>query len=168
MDLHNELIKSIRNVFPDVKKTAQAEQEASEPEENREEDYDVRELEPENMDVEVAPQPDADKTILTRPETVKKETPKAEAVKEEEAETAEKPAETSSADDLDLDALFQETAASLSDEIAHDSVLERQKRNWRKTIQNSRKICRQKTVRKKNPRSAVWKIWKRPWRFRNL
>lgn len=125
VDLHNELIKSIRNVFPDVKKTAQAEQEASEPEENREEDYDVRELEPENMDVEVTPQPDADKTILTRPETVKKETPKAEAVKEEEAETAEKPAETSSADDLDLDALFQETAASLSDEIAHDSVLEK-------------------------------------------
>lgn len=125
VDLHNELIKSIRNVFPDVKKTAQAEQEASEPEENREEDYDVRELEPENMDVEVAPQPDADKTILTRPETVKKETPKAEAVKEEEAETAEKPAETSSADDLDLDALFQETAAGLSDEIAHDSVLEK-------------------------------------------
>src|SRR5699024_6171406 len=77
------------------------------------------------MDVEVAPQPDADKTILTRPETVKKETPKAEAVKEEEAETAEKPEETSSADDLDLDALFQETAASLSDEIAHDSVLEK-------------------------------------------
>lgn len=125
VDLHNELIKSIRNVFPDVKKTAQAEQEASEPEENREEDYDVRELEPENMDVEVAPQPDADKTILTRPETVKKETPKAEAVKEEEPETAEKPAETSSADDLDLDALFQETAASLSDEIAHDSALEK-------------------------------------------
>ena len=125
VDLHNELIKSICNVFPDVKKTAQAEQEASEPEENREEDYDVRELEPENMDVEVAPQPDADKTILTRPETVKKETPKAEAVKEEEAETAEKPEETSSADDLDLDALFQETAASLSDEIAHDSVLEK-------------------------------------------
>ena len=125
VDLHNELIKSIRNVFPDVKKTAQAEQEVSEPEENREEDYDVRELEPENMDVEVAPQPDAGKTILTRPETVKKETPKAEAVKEEEAETAEKPAETSSADDLDLDALFQETAASLSDEIAHDSVLEK-------------------------------------------
>ena len=125
VDLHNELIKSIRNVFPDVKKTAQAEQEASEPEENREEDYDVRELEPENMDVEVAPQPDADKTILTRPETVKKETPKAEAVKEEEAETAEKPEETSSADDLDLDALFQETAASLSDEIAHDSALEK-------------------------------------------
>src|SRR5699024_993257 len=77
------------------------------------------------MDVEVAPQPDADKTILTRPETVKKETPKAETVKEEEPETAEKPAETSSADDLDLDALFQETAASLSDEIAHDSVLEK-------------------------------------------
>lgn len=125
VDLHNELIKSIRNVFPDVKKTAQAEQEASKPEENREEDYDVRELEPENMDVEVAPQPDADKTILTRPETVKKETPKAETVKEEEPETAEKPAETSSADDLDLDALFQETAASLSDEIAHDSVLEK-------------------------------------------
>ena len=125
VDLHNELIKSIRNVFPDVKKTAQTEQEVSEPEENREEDYDVRELEPENMDVEVTPQPDADKTILTRPETVKKETPKAEAVKEEEAETAEKPAETSSADDLDLDALFQETAASLSDEIAHDSVLEK-------------------------------------------
>lgn len=125
VDLHNELIKSIRNVFPDVKKTAQAEQEVSEPEENREEDYDVRELEPENMDVEVAPQPDADKTILTRPETVKKETPKAEAVKEEEPETAEKPEETSSADDLDLDALFQETAASLSDEIAHDSVLEK-------------------------------------------
>ena len=125
VDLHNELIKSIRNVFPDVKKTAQAEQEVSEPEENREEDYDVRELEPENMDVEVTPQPDADKTILTRPETVKKETPKAEAVKEEEAETAEKPEETSSADDLDLDALFQETAASLSDEIAHDSVLEK-------------------------------------------
>ena len=125
VDLHNELIKSIRNVFPDVKKTAQAEQEVSEPEENREEDYDVRELEPENMDVEVAPQPDADKTILTRPETVKKETPKAETVKEEEAETAEKPEETSSADDLDLDALFQETAASLSDEIAHDSVLEK-------------------------------------------
>ena len=125
VDLHNELIKSIRNVFPDVKKTAQAEQEVSEPEENREEDYDVRELEPENMDVEVAPQPDADKTILTRPETVKKETPKAETVKEEEPETAEKPAETSSADDLDLDALFQETAASLSDEIAHDSVLEK-------------------------------------------
>lgn len=125
VDLHNELLKSIRNVFPDVKKTAQAEQEASEPEENREEDYDVRELEPENMDVEVAPQPDADKTILTRPEAVKKETPKAEAVKEEEPETAEKPAETSSADDLDLDALFQETAASLSDEIAHDSVLEK-------------------------------------------
>ncbi|MFR8537506.1 MAG: hypothetical protein ACLVD1_13535 [Lacrimispora saccharolytica] len=125
VDLHNELIKSIRNVFPDVKKTAQAEQEASEPEENREEDYDVRELEPENMDVEVAPQPDADKTILTRPETVKKEAPEAEAVKEEEPETAEKPEETSSADDLDLDALFQETAASLSDEIAHDSVLEK-------------------------------------------
>ena len=125
VDLHNELIKSIRNVFPDVKKTAQTEQEVSEPEENREEDYDVRELEPENMDVEVAPQPDADKTILTRPETVKKEAPEAEAVKEEEAETAEKPEETSSADDLDLDALFQETAASLSDEIAHDSVLEK-------------------------------------------
>lgn len=125
VDLHNELIKSIRNVFPDVKKTAQTEQEVSEPEENREEDYDVRELEPENMDVEVAPQPDADKTILTRPETVKKETPKAEAVKEEEPETAEKPEETSSADDLDLDALFQETAASLSDEIAHDSALEK-------------------------------------------
>ena len=125
VDLHNELIKSIRNVFPDVKKTAQAEQEAFEPEENREEDYDVRELEPENMDVEVAPQPDAGKTILTRPETVKKEAPEAEAVKEEEAETAEKPEETSSADDLDLDALFQETAASLSDEIAHDSVLEK-------------------------------------------
>lgn len=125
VDLHNELIKSIRNVFPDVKKTAQAEQEVSEPEENREEDYDVRELEPENMDVEVAPQPDAGKTILTRPETVKKEAPEAEAVKEEEAETAEKPEETSSADDLDLDALFQETAASLSDEIAHDSVLEK-------------------------------------------
>ena len=125
VDLHNELIKSIRNVFPDVKKTAQAEQEVSEPEENREEDYDVRELEPENMDVEVAPQPDAGKTILTRPETVKKEAPEAEAVKEEEPETAEKSEETSSADDLDLDALFQETAASLSDEIAHDSVLEK-------------------------------------------
>ena len=125
VDLHNELIKSIRNVFPDVKKTAQKEQEVSEPEENREEDYDVRELEPENMDVEVTPQPDADKTILTRPETVKKEAPEAEAVKEEEPETAEKPAETSSTDDLDLDALFQETAASLSDEIAHDSVLEK-------------------------------------------
>ena len=125
VDLHNELIKSIRNVFPDVKKTAQTEQEVSEPEENREEDYDVRELEPENMDVEVAPQPDAGKTILTRPETVKKEAPEAEAVKEEEPETAEKPEETSSADDLDLDALFQETAASLSDEIAHDSALEK-------------------------------------------
>lgn len=125
VDLHNELIKSIRNVFPDVKKTAQTEQEASVPEENREEDYEVRELEPENMDVEVAPQPDADKTILTRPETVKREMPEPEAVKEEEPETAEKPAETSSADDLDLDALFQETAASLSDEIAHDSELEK-------------------------------------------
>ncbi len=48
VDLHNELIRSIRNVFPDVKKNAQQEQAAeTEQKKNHEEDYDVRELEPE-------------------------------------------------------------------------------------------------------------------------
>ena len=112
VDLHNELIRSIRNVFPDARKKEEAEQEET-AQEVRAEEYDVRELEPENMDVEVAPQPDAGRTILTRPDAVKDETVQEKPV--QEVQEQEKP---SLAAELDLEALFQETASALHDEIA--------------------------------------------------
>lgn len=110
VDLHNELIRSIRNVFPDARKKEEAEQEEA-VQEVRTEEYEVRELEPENMDVEVAPQPDAGKTILTRPEAVKEETAQEKQVQEAQEQS-------SPAAELDLEALFQETASALHDEIA--------------------------------------------------
>lgn len=117
VDLHNELIRSIRNVFPDVRKKEEPEQKEA-AQNPQEEDYDVRELEPENMDVEVAPQPDAGKTILTRPETVKEERAAVKPEQEEPEQSKSRPAE-----DLDLEALFQETASTLHDEIVQDSAL---------------------------------------------
>ena len=123
VDLHNELIRSIRNVFPDVKKKEQEQAAETEQNEKSEEDYAVRDLEPERMDVEVTPEPDAGKTILTRPENVKKKTEEPE--KKKEAEPEQEPAPESApgheTEDLDLEALFKETADSLSGEIVHEA-----------------------------------------------
>lgn len=118
VDLHNELIRSIRNVFPDMKKKEEPAQKESAKKEEQEESYDVRELEPENMDVEVAPQPDAGKTILTRPEAVSAE----KAGTEEKTEPEEQP-ESQPAVEFDLDALFRETADALQDEISQNPKL---------------------------------------------
>ncbi len=118
VDLHNELIRSIRNVFPDVKKK---EQPADMPaEEKHEEDYDVKELEPESMAVEVTPDPDAGKTIRTKPDSIKET--KSEPEKSAEAETVQESAPGHSADDLDLEALFKETADSLSEEATKNET----------------------------------------------
>lgn len=125
VDLHNELIRSIRNVFPDVKKKEPAKSEKVEQPETREEDYSVRELEPERMDVEVSPDPNAGKTIRTRPEQLRKNTEETKTDKKQETEQNESgPVPGYSADDLDLEALFKETADSLSDEITTGSYPE--------------------------------------------
>ncbi len=120
VDLHNELIRSIRNVFPDVKKKEQpADMPAGE---KHEEDYDVKELEPESMAVEVTPDPDAGKTIRTKPDSIKKKETKSEPEKSTEAETVQESAPGHSADDLDLEALFKETADSLSEEATKNET----------------------------------------------
>lgn len=124
VDLHNELIRSIRNVFPDARKKEEAEQEET-VQEVRTEEYEVRELEPENMDVEVVPQPDAGKTILTRPEAVKEE-----KTEEQPEQEAQEPAGPAAAAELDLEALFQETASALHDEIASDIGLRADTRSF--------------------------------------
>lgn len=120
VDLHNELIRSIRNVFPDVKKKEQpADMPAGE---KHEEDYDVKELEPESIAVEVTPDPDAGKTIRTKPDSIKKKETKSEPEKSTEAETVQESAPGHSADDLDLEALFKETADSLSEEATKNET----------------------------------------------
>lgn len=124
VDLHNELIRSIRNVFPDARKKEEAEQEET-VQEVRTEEYEVRELEPENMDVEVVPQPDAGKTILTRPEAVKEE-----KTEEQPEQEVQEPAGPAAAAELDLEALFQETASALHDEIASDIGLRADTRSF--------------------------------------
>lgn len=120
VDLHNELIRSIRNVFPDVKKKEQPADMSAE--EKHEEDYDVKELEPESMAVEVTPDPDAGKTIRTKPDSIKKKETKSEPEKSAEAETVQESAPGHSADDLDLEALFKETADSLSEEATKNET----------------------------------------------
>lgn len=118
VDLHNELIRSIRNVFPDMKKKEEPAKEEPEQKEEQEETYDVRELEPETMDVEVAVQPDAGKTILTRPEAVS-----AESAETEKAVKTEPEAQAQPAAEFDLDALFRETADALQEELSQDPEL---------------------------------------------
>ncbi|MGN0313305.1 MAG: hypothetical protein ACI4EG_00790 [Fusicatenibacter sp.] len=110
IDLHAELAKSLRDVFR-VKNTSQEEavEETPDQETPEPEDYEVRELEPEQLDIQVAPAPDAGMTIKTKPE------PKAKP-KQQPSSPAEE-AYRKGYRDLDLEALFQETANNLTEEL---------------------------------------------------
>ena len=118
IDLHAELAKSIRDVFSFRGKKQEETVEEEEPvkeEETSDEpvQYEIKDLEPEQLDVNVEIAPDANMTIKTRPQPKPKE--KAEPVmpKTREEKTYEEP---------DLAALFQETAANLSEEVAEEEA----------------------------------------------
>ena len=118
IDLHAELAKSIRDVFSfrgkKQEETAEEEEPVKEEETSDEPvQYEIKDLEPEQLDVNVEIAPDANMTIKTRPQPKPKE--KAEPVmpKTREEKTYEEP---------DLAALFQETAANLSEEVAEEEA----------------------------------------------
>ena len=118
IDLHAELAKSIRDVFSfrgkKQEETAEEEEPVKEEETSDEPvQYEIKDLEPEQLDVNAEIAPDANMTIKTRPQPKPKE--KAEPVmpKTREEKTYEEP---------DLAALFQETAANLSEEVAEEEA----------------------------------------------
>ena len=114
IDLHAELAKSIRDVFSfrgkKQEETAAEEEVSEEPVQ-----YEVKDLEPEQLDVNVEVSPDANTTIKTRPQPKPKE--KAEPV-------MPKPKAEKKYEEPDLEALFQETAANLSEEVAEEEAVE--------------------------------------------
>ncbi len=114
IDLHAELAKSIRDVFSFRGK--KQEEETAVEEETSEEpvQYEVKDLEPEQLDVNVEVSPDANTTIKTRPQPKLKE--KAEPVMPKAPKPEKKYEEP------DLEALFQETAANLSEEVAEEEA----------------------------------------------
>ena len=113
IDLHAELAKSIRDVFSfrgkKQEETAVEEETSEEPVQ-----YEVKDLEPEQLDVNVEVSPDANTTIKTRPQPKPKE--KAEPVMPKAPKPEKKYEEP------DLEALFQETAANLSEEAAEEEA----------------------------------------------
>ena len=115
IDLHAELAKSIRDVFSfrgkKQEETAVEEETSEEPVQ-----YEVKDLEPEQLDVNVEVSPDANTTIKTRPQPKPKE--KAEPVMPKAPKPEKKYEEP------DLEALFQETAANLSEEVAEEEAEE--------------------------------------------
>lgn len=115
IDLHAELAKSIRDVFSfrgkKQEETAVEEETSEEPVQ-----YEVKDLEPEQLDVNVEVSPDANTTIKTRPRPKPKE--KAEPVMPKAPKPEKKYEEP------DLEALFQETAANLSEEVAEEEAEE--------------------------------------------
>lgn len=115
IDLHAELAKSIRDVFSfrgkKQEETAVEEETSEEPVQ-----YEVKDLEPEQLDVNVEVSPDANTTIKTRPQPKPKE--KAEPVMPKAPKPEKKYEEP------DLEALFQETAANLSEEAAEEEAEE--------------------------------------------
>lgn len=115
IDLHAELAKSIRDVFSfrgkKQEETAVEEEASEEPVQ-----YEVKDLEPEQLDVNVEVSPDANTTIKTRPQPKPKE--KAEPVMPKAPKPEKKYEEP------DLEALFQETAANLSEEVAEEEAEE--------------------------------------------
>lgn len=115
IDLHTELAKSIRDVFSfrgkKQEETAVEEETSEEPVQ-----YEVKDLEPEQLDVNVEVSPDANTTIKTRPQPKPKE--KAEPVMPKAPKPEKKYEEP------DLEALFQETAANLSEEVAEEEAEE--------------------------------------------
>lgn len=115
IDLHAELAKSIRDVFSfrgkKQEETAVEEETSEEPVQ-----YEVKDLEPEQLDVNVEVSPDANTTIKTRPQPKPKE--KAEPVMPKAPKPEKK------YEELDLEALFQETAANLSEEAAEEEAEE--------------------------------------------
>lgn len=115
IDLHAELAKSIRDVFSFRGKK---QEEAAVEEETSEEpvQYEVKDLEPEQLDVNVEVSPDANTTIKTRPQPKPKE--KAEPVMPKAPKPEKKYEEP------DLEALFQETAANLSEKVAEEEAEE--------------------------------------------
>lgn len=123
IDLHAELAKSIRDVFSFRGKKQEAEEPENEEREEEHEEvthYEVKDLEPERLDVNVEVAPDANTTIKTKPQPKPKE--KAEPVMPK-APKAEKKYE-----EPDLNALFQETAANLSEEVAEEETKEHAER----------------------------------------
>ena len=115
IDLHAELAKSIRDVFSfrgkKQEETVVEEETSEEPVQ-----YEVKDLEPEQLDVNVEVSPDANTTIKTRPQPKPKE--KAEPVMPKALKPEKKYEEP------DLEALFQETAANLSEEVAEEEAEE--------------------------------------------
>ena len=115
IDLHAELAKSIRDVFSfrgkKQEETAVEEEASEEPVQ-----YKVKDLEPEQLDVNVEVSPDANTTIKTRPQPKPKE--KAEPVMPKAPKPEKKYEEP------DLETLFQETAANLSEEVAEEEAEE--------------------------------------------
>ncbi len=115
IDLHAELAKSIRDVFSfrgkKQEETAVEEEASEEPVQ-----YEVKDLEPEHLDVNVEVSPDANTTIKTRPQPKPKE--KAEPV------LPKAPKPEKKYEEPDLEALFQETAANLSEEVAEEEAEE--------------------------------------------
>lgn len=115
IDLHAELAKSIRDVFSfrgkKQEETAVEEETSEEPVQ-----YEVKDLEPEQLDVNVEVSPDANTTIKTRPQPKPKE--KAEPVMPKAPKPEKKYEEP------DLEALFQETAANLSEKVAEEEAEE--------------------------------------------
>lgn len=115
IDLHAELAKSIRDVFSfrgkKQEETAVEEETSEEPVQ-----YEVKDLEPEQLDVNVEVSPDANTTIKTRPQPKPKE--KAEPIMPKAPKPEKKYEEP------DLEALFQETAANLSEEVAEEEAEE--------------------------------------------
>ena len=113
IDLHAELAKSIRDVFSfrgkKQEETAVEEETSEEPVQ-----YEVKDLEPEHLDVNVEVSPDANTTIKTRPQPKPKE--KAEPVLPKASKPEKKYEEP------DLEALFQETAANLSEEVDEEEA----------------------------------------------
>lgn len=114
IDLHAELAKSIRDVFSfrgkKQEETAEEEEPGEEPVQ-----YEVKDLEPEHLNVNVEVAPDASTTIKTRPQPKPKE--KAEPV-------MPKPKAEKKYEEPDLEALFQETAVNLSEEVAEEEAAE--------------------------------------------
>ena len=118
IDLHAELAKSIRDVFSFRGKKQEEAAEEEEPVKEEETDdepvqYEIKDLEPEQLDVNVEIAPDANMTIKTRPQPKPKEKAEPVMLKTREEKTYEEP---------DLAALFQETAANLSEEVAEEEA----------------------------------------------
>ena len=119
-NLKEQLAKSIHDVFSGIHKTAPQvkdlkavkEAEAALPEEENT-DIDVQDLEPEKVEAQVTPRPEAARTILSMPETP------ADTEQDEQIEGQ------MSLADFDLDALLNETASSLSEEIASGEFREK-------------------------------------------